>query len=89
MKSSVSYCCDSRRALDVIKLYFSKICLTDQDVLGTEDGIKKVLQIIPDEELRLNCVSKLEKVSGGSTERWKLLRDCVVEARDKVMQPLL
>lgn len=62
------------KALDIIKQNFSKLCLEDQDILGTKERCAKVLQLIPNEELRSEIEKEFESHST-SVKRWNAMNE--------------
>ncbi|XP_071495058.1 DNA primase small subunit-like [Diadema antillarum] len=62
------------RAKQVIVSYFEDYALNKQDILGDKESWKKVLVLVPDDDLRGHLEHDMTKGSN-STERWKLLRE--------------
>ena len=57
------------RARSIIADYFEKLCLVDQDILGTRESWTKVLALIPDDDLRADC-EKICETGKDGTDRW-------------------
>ncbi|XP_017769086.1 PREDICTED: DNA primase small subunit [Nicrophorus vespilloides] len=62
-----------RRALTIIKPYFNQMMFVEQNILGTDEGIKKFLKNIH-EEIRIQSEEVLRSVEG-SEARWKVFCD--------------
>jgi len=58
-----------RRALDIIDPIFVEICVKEQNMLGTEEGIEKFLPILPNDEDRQEIKVLFGKESTSET-RW-------------------
>ena len=58
--------------------------LNEQDVLGNEEGVKKFLQMVPDEQLRSKIESAMLKCRNDSAERWKIFEEFAVNTKSKV-----
>jgi len=72
-----------QRAVDIIKVDFEKLCLIDQDILGSKESWSKVTALIPDDDLKQEVESKMEKAKN-SVERWNLLRNsCLSYVKSK------
>lgn len=48
--------------------------LKDQDVLGTEEAVKKFLLMVPDEQLRNKAEKAMLNIEG-SEKRWRVFED--------------
>ena len=57
------------RARGIIADYFEKLCLVDQDILGTRESWTKVLALIPDDDLRADC-EKICETGKDGIDRW-------------------
>lgn len=66
------------KSLDIIKEKFERICLKDQDILGTPDRWNKVLLLIPDDELRNTIAADMSGLNG-SIERWNMMNKRINE----------
>lgn len=66
-ESTVHFC---RRALNFIEPLFDEVCIKDQDILGTDDRIRKFTALIPDDEFR-NSVGTAMLSLRSSKERWQ------------------
>lgn len=58
-----------RRALDIIDPIFVEMCIKEQNMLGTEEGIEKFLPILPNDEDRQEVKILFDKEST-SEARW-------------------
>lgn len=63
-----------KRAYAFIKPIFEEICLVDQNLFATKEGIAKLLTLVPDENLRNDLKPRLMKIENNS----KLVWDTVV-----------
>ncbi|CAH0380999.1 unnamed protein product [Bemisia tabaci] len=59
-----------QRALNFIEPLFDEVCIKDQDILGTDDRIRKFTALIPDDEFR-NSVGTAMLSLRSSKERWQ------------------
>jgi len=74
------------RASEIVKKDFEKLCLIDQDILGSKDSWTKVLALIPDDDLKSKCTELMEKGKDG-IDRWNKLRDtCMQYTREKPLK---
>lgn len=72
-----------QRAVDIVKLDFEKLCLIDQDILGSKESWSKVTALIPDDDLKQEVESKMEK-GKNSVDRWNSLRNsCLSYVKSK------
>lgn len=76
----MAYC---RRALDIIDPTFVEICVKEQNMLGTEEGIEKFLVILPNDEDR-QAVKALFNKESTSEARWKAFVQYVESKRTGV-----
>jgi len=60
------------RAANIIKESFEKLCLIDQDILGNKEQWNKVVALIPDDELRIECAAAMDK-GKNSVDRWNTI----------------
>ncbi|XP_066588445.1 DNA primase small subunit [Prorops nasuta] len=58
-----------KRALDILEPVFIPMCIEEQNILGTDEGVDKFLGILPDEEDRQELKALFDKASS-STVRW-------------------
>jgi DNA primase small subunit len=66
------------KSLGIIKEKFEKLCLVDQDILGTPERWDKVLSLIPDEDLRRTVALKMPECSD-SVKRWNMMNTLINE----------
>lgn len=59
-----------KRALNIIEPMFEEICIKDQNIFGTSDGITKLLQLIPDENVKKDIEPFLRIHEGNSKNVW-------------------
>ncbi|XP_058066592.1 DNA primase small subunit [Anopheles bellator] len=59
-----------RRAFRVIEPLFEEICLEDQNIFGTAEGLKKLLAMIQDPAVRGDLEKRLKQVKGDSRDAW-------------------
>ncbi|XP_046410494.1 DNA primase small subunit [Neodiprion pinetum] len=64
-----------RRALNIIEPLFVSMCVEEQNMLGTEEGVAKFLPLILDDSLR-SQVKDLFKKHTSSVERWEAFTAC-------------
>ncbi|XP_026471369.1 DNA primase small subunit isoform X2 [Ctenocephalides felis] len=69
-----------KRALKMIEPVFKEICLEEQDVLSTPEGLNKLLNLIPDEAVKLNMQLELSKKET-SLDRWNVFVSYVESCR--------
>lgn len=62
-----------KRALNIIEKEFVPVCVEGQDMLGSVEGMKKVLQMI-EEPLKLEVENHWERLNT-SVERWEVLKE--------------
>lgn len=60
-----------KRAFRICEPMFEEICLIDQNLFGTPNGISKLLKFIPDENLRNELEPKLCTFENDSISVWK------------------
>jgi hypothetical protein len=58
----------------VIEPYFQSMMLEEQDILGNEDGVKKLLGMVPDEQLRSKLETEMMK-QNDSVSRWEVFEE--------------
>lgn len=75
-----TYC---RRALDIIDPIFVEMCIKEQNILGTEEGIEKFLPILPNEEDRQEMKVLFNKEST-SEARWHVFVHYIESKRTEV-----
>ncbi|KAL5290325.1 PRIM1 family protein [Megaselia abdita] len=57
-----------KRALKIIEPHFEEVILIDQNLFGQENGILKLIQVIPDENARKEAEQYLRKFEGKSSK---------------------
>ena len=62
------------RAKNVIEQYFVKLCLVDQDILGTREGWSKVLALVTEEDLKADFI-KICETGKSSEDRWEKMKN--------------
>lgn len=72
-----------RRALDIIDPIFVEMCVKEQNMLGTEEGIEKFLPILPNEEDRQEMTALFNKEST-SEARWHAFVQYIESKRTEV-----
>ena len=65
------------RAVEIIKKDWEKLCLRDQDILGSAKQWTKVLALIGDDDLRGDLEARMEKEKDG-VARWNMMRSRVL-----------
>lgn len=66
-----------RRALKIVEPMFEEVCIVDQDMFGNSKGVTKLVQMLPDENLRKDFEAHLKNVGSTSKEVWEaFLRFC-------------
>ena len=60
--------------MEVIEPYFQSMMLEEQDILGNEDGVKKLLGMVPDEQLRSKLETEMMK-QNDSVSRWEVFEE--------------
>lgn len=71
------------RAVNIIKGDFEKLCLIDQDILGSKEVWTKVTALIPDDDLKAEVEGKMAKEKN-SVDRWNVLRStCLSYVRSR------
>ena len=58
----------------MIEPYFQSMMLEEQDILGNEDGVKKLLGMVPDEQLRSKLETEMMK-QNDSVSRWEVFEE--------------
>lgn len=76
----ITYC---RRALDIIDPIFIEMCIKEQNMLGTEEGIEKFLPILPNEEDRQEMKALFNREST-SEARWQAFVQYIESKRTEV-----
>lgn len=61
---------DFRRAVNIIEPTFKEMCVEEQNMLGTEDGVTKFLGMFGEDDLRSEVKSVLDKYST-SIKKWE------------------
>lgn len=64
------------RAVGIIEKYFESMMVIEQDILGSEEAIKKFLLMVPDEQLRNKLEAAMLKYHKG-TDRWSVFEETV------------
>lgn len=59
-----------KRAYKVVEPLFDEICLVDQDVFASKEGVDKLVKMVGVENVRKDLASKLSKIQGNSREVW-------------------
>ncbi|XP_062549761.1 DNA primase small subunit [Armigeres subalbatus] len=59
-----------KRAHRIIEPLFEEICLVEQNMFGTSDGLRKLLAMVKDEGVRLDLDKKLQPLAGDSKAVW-------------------
>lgn len=57
-----------KRALKIIEPHFEEVILVDQNLFGNENGIMKLVQVIPDDNARKEAEQYLRKFEGKSSK---------------------
>lgn len=57
-----------KRAHRIVEQYFDEICLNDQNVFGSAEGRKKLLELIPDENARKDLEKSIMAVEAGDSK---------------------
>lgn len=60
-----------KRAHKIIEPYFEEICLVEQNMFGTPEGLRKLLAMVQDEGIRLDLDKKLKPHAGNSKALWQ------------------
>ncbi|XP_058125744.1 DNA primase small subunit [Anopheles ziemanni] len=60
-----------KRAYRIIEPMFEEICLVDQNIFGTAEGVKKLLANIQDPATRTDLEKRLKSAQGDSKRVWK------------------
>lgn len=71
-----------QRAIEIISEAFDNYAIHDQDFLGTEEKLQKVLSLIPDEDVRrsiTNFLSKQNQEKLNSHNQWITIKQCVAD----------
>ncbi|XP_053385555.1 DNA primase small subunit-like isoform X1 [Mercenaria mercenaria] len=71
-----------RAAVEIIKDRFKDYAVKKQDFLSEEEQIKKVLQLVPDEDFKENIEKNMEKFQK-TKDRWLLMETFCNEIRQK------
>lgn len=67
-----------KRAHDICAAYFEEICINDQNIFGTMDGRQKLLELIPDEQMRKELESYLQQIGDGDSKTvWNAVENLV------------
>jgi len=74
-----------RKALDVVKENFEQIMVENQDFLGNDDKVKKLLPLIKDEKLRAEVYQNFKSCTT-SVQRWSALQSCLNSANLKAFK---
>ncbi|XP_031638121.1 DNA primase small subunit [Contarinia nasturtii] len=57
-----------KRAHRIVETYFDEICLNDQNIFGTIDGRKKLLELISDENIRKELEKSIMDIEAGDSK---------------------
>lgn len=72
-----------KRAHRIVESYFDEICLNDQNVFGSVEGRKKLLDLIPDENVRKTLEPQIAAVEiGDSKTVWDTVKRYVQSNRN-------
>lgn len=72
-----------KRAHRIVESYFDQICLNDQNIFGSVDGRKKLLELIPDENTRKDLEKSIMAVEiGDSKTVWDIIKRHVQNSRN-------
>lgn len=71
-----------RSSIQIVRGRFKDYAVKKQDFLGDEDSMKKVLQLVPDEEFRENLEKQMNKLQT-SNHRWFLIEESCGQVRQK------
>lgn len=73
-----------KRAYRIIEPYFEEICLIEQNVFGSSQGRKKLLDMIPDENMRKELETKINSIEENESKSvWELVRRTVQNNRSQ------
>lgn len=71
-----------KRAYRIVESYFDEICINDQNVFGSVDGRKRLLDFISDEMLRKELEPKIMPVAEGDSKTvWDIIKRFVEAGR--------
>lgn len=59
-----------KRSFKIIEPFFAKVILEDQKLFDTSDGMKKLLSLIPDAEMRKEAEKSIKPAQGDSKKVW-------------------
>ncbi len=65
------------KSLEIVRKWFRKLCLEDQDILGDEKRWNKVLALIPLENLRKQIEARAMAAGKDSVDRWERMEAIV------------
>lgn len=78
-----------QRALDIVRKQFRKMCLEEQDILGTPEKYEKVLELIPLPNVREDVRARAMKAAATSTERWDRMEAILAKRHSKVIDEIM
>ena len=78
----------SRRAETIAKKFFNEVVLEDQEMLGTPERWKKILNLIPNKELQ-DTLNEMMQQCNNSTQRWSIIQSEVTKAINKVRERIV
>lgn len=58
--------------------------LKEQDILGSEEAVKKFLQMVPDDQLKNRLESAMLKCRNDSEDRWRVFEESTANTKNKV-----
>lgn len=71
-----------KRAYRIVETYFDEICLNDQNIFGSTEGRKKLLELIPDEGVRKALEPQIATVEMGNSHGvWDIVKRYVNATR--------
>lgn len=64
----------SSRAVGIIENYFESMMVSEQDILGSAEAVKKFLLMVPDDQLRSKMEAAMMKYQD-SADRWSVFEE--------------
>ncbi|XP_055317856.1 DNA primase small subunit [Sitodiplosis mosellana] len=72
-----------KRAHRIVEAYFDEICLNDQNIFGSSEGRKKLLELIQDENTRKELEKSIMSVEAGDSKTvWDIVKRYVIANRN-------